>query len=353
MSTRFADSLITIIDSHVPRRGKDRSEVLRQAVTAANLHWSPEQIATATFDDLYNFSQTGGRPRPLGLVAPGIVRAEAEQIDADHLRHATMQARGDIASARDADDFAATLRLLAFHRTDITITSPGLVDISAYTDAHMYRSGPELAASALLRLLDYVPDANPWKTPLARQFANPANWSVETITREHYETLDRTPSAAAEPSAVELKLRAIADKLISEGAMHSWGGGNADGPTVGLRDNGGLADSHRDYATEGFDAGSLAQYLYKQALGISDLPRTAFTQRERGRKVGVPHPGDLVVPLDLHTDFAAVYLGGGQVLSAESSGEPIRIRPLFDWGKVEVFRIIDHDAAVDERGDLS
>lgn len=350
MSTRFADSLITIIDSHVPRRGKDRSEVLRQAVTAANLHWSPEQIATATFDDLYSFAQTGGQPRPVGLVAPGIVRAEAEQIDAGHLRHAAMQAHGDIASARDADDFAATLHLIAGHRMDITITSPGLVDISAYTDAHMYRSGPELAAAALLCRLNYLPDANPWKTPLARQFVNPASWSVETITREHYETLDRTPSAAAESSAVELKLRAISDKLISEGAMHSWGGGNADGPTVGLSDAGGPADAHGDPVTEGFDAGSLSQFIYKQAFGIDDFPRTTFTQYGIGTPVGVPHPGDLVF---FAPHFAAVYLGGGQVLSAESSGEPIRIRPLFDWGKVEVFRIIDHDAAVDERGDLS
>lgn len=45
------------------------------------------------------------------------------------------------------------------------------------------------------------------------------------------------------------------------GVRYSWGGGNANGPTVGVRE-GGVADSSGDYYSVGFDCSGLTMYAY-------------------------------------------------------------------------------------------
>ncbi|SIH22503.1 cell wall-associated hydrolase, invasion-associated protein [Mycobacteroides abscessus subsp. abscessus] len=126
-------------------------------------------------------------------------------------------------------------------------------------------------------------------------------------------------------SSTEL-IREIADDLVSREIPCAWGGGGMHGPSRGLSDGGGQADTNRDFLKEGFDAGSLAQYVLYQVFGI-EIPRTTFTQRSHGYEVPEPDPGDLVFPYD-HNGYATVYLGGKSVLAAPRSGTLVQIQPL-------------------------
>lgn len=104
-------------------------------------------------------------------------------------------------------------------------------------------------------------------------------------------------------SSAEL-IREIAADLISRKIPHAWGGGGIHGPSRGLSDHGGPADANFDSLKEGFDAGSLAQYVLYQVFGI-EIPRTTFTQRNYGYEVPEPEPGDLVYPCS-RNDYATV-----------------------------------------------
>ncbi|WP_439659556.1 C40 family peptidase [Lentzea sp. HUAS TT2] len=119
---------------------------------------------------------------------------------------------------------------------------------------------------------------------------------------------------------------AIAAGLSWLGITYSWGGGNADGPTKGVRD-GGVADSHGDYNKVGFDCSGLTLYAYAQA-GVQII-RPSDAQLTRAKLV-VPftqaRAGDL---LFWGTHHVAMYLGviNGQqmMLEAPQSGDVVKV----------------------------
>lgn len=127
-------------------------------------------------------------------------------------------------------------------------------------------------------------------------------------------------------TSIGSELRSVADDLISRETPFAWGGGSIHGPSRGIKDGGGPADIEGDFDKEGFDAGSLAQYVIHKVFGV-EIPRTTFTQREFGTVVSEPAPGDLVYPATYRGGYATVYLGDGTVLAATHSGELIRTEP--------------------------
>lgn len=79
-----------------------------------------------------------------------------------------------------------------------------------------------------------------------------------------------------------------------------------------------------------FDCSGLTMAAYR-AAGVA-LPCTAAAQERRGPRVaGSLKPGDLVfyasdsAPSGRHV---ALYLGGGRVVEAYATGQPVRVRPL-------------------------
>nr|WP_231375789.1 NlpC/P60 family protein [Corynebacterium aquatimens] len=107
------------------------------------------------------------------------------------------------------------------------------------------------------------------------------------------------------------------------GVPYAWGGGDANGPTKGIRD-GGVADRHGDYNKTGFDCSGLVLYAYAGA-GV-DLPHYTGYQYQRGTKVPVAEAqrGDLLFWGPGGNQHVAIYLGDGMMLEAPQSGQTVQ-----------------------------
>lgn len=132
----------------------------------------------------------------------------------------------------------------------------------------------------------------------------------------------------------------IARAMSQLGVQYAWGGGNANGPTLGIRD-GGVADSYGDYNKVGFDCSGLTLYAFA-GVGIS-LPHYTGYQYQHGTKVSPSEMqrGDLIFYGPGASQHVAIYLGDGQMIEAPNSGSVVKISPVRWSGMTEsVVRLI-------------
>ncbi|MFD9739791.1 NlpC/P60 family protein [Umezawaea sp. NPDC059074] len=120
---------------------------------------------------------------------------------------------------------------------------------------------------------------------------------------------------------------AIARAMAYLGMRYSWGGGNYNGPTVGIRD-GGVADSYGDYYSVGFDCSGLMMYAFAGA-GVY-IPHYSGYQYNSGRKVPLNQAerGDMLFWGPGGGTHVALYLGDGMMIEAPYSGSSVRISPV-------------------------
>jgi len=120
--------------------------------------------------------------------------------------------------------------------------------------------------------------------------------------------------------------RAVINRAMSQlGVPYAWGGGNAYGPTRGIRD-GGVADSYGDYNKIGFDCSGLMIYAFA-AVG-KRLPHYSGYQAQAGRRVPLSRkaPGDMLFwSTRGRIHHVALYIGNGQMIEAPYSGSRVRI----------------------------
>ncbi|HEX6357787.1 MAG TPA: NlpC/P60 family protein [Actinophytocola sp.] len=120
--------------------------------------------------------------------------------------------------------------------------------------------------------------------------------------------------------------RTVIDRALSQlGVPYAWGGGNAHGPTRGIRD-GGVADAHGDYAKVGFDCSGLMIYAFA-AVGKS-LPHYSGYQATMGRRVPLSQkaPGDMLFwATQGRIHHVALYLGDNKMVEAPFSGAYVRV----------------------------
>ncbi|MCQ9369749.1 NlpC/P60 family protein [Corynebacterium sp. 35RC1] len=140
-------------------------------------------------------------------------------------------------------------------------------------------------------------------------------------------------SASASTPAVtsgnrEEKIEAVISRAMAQiGTPYAWGGGDANGPTRGIRD-GGVADSYGDFNKVGFDCSGLVLYAFA-GVGI-ELPHYTGYQYQRGTKINPSEMqrGDLIFYGPNAEQHVAIYLGDGQMLEAPNSGSTVRISPV-------------------------
>lgn len=124
------------------------------------------------------------------------------------------------------------------------------------------------------------------------------------------------------------KIEAVIARAKSQiGMPYAWGGGDANGPTKGIRD-GGVADSFGDYNKVGFDCSGLTMYAFAGA-GIS-LPHFTGYQYQKGTQVPASEMqrGDLIFYGPGASEHVAIYLGDGTMIEAPQSGSNVQISPV-------------------------
>ncbi|NMO00365.1 NlpC/P60 family protein [Gordonia sp. TBRC 11910] len=126
------------------------------------------------------------------------------------------------------------------------------------------------------------------------------------------------------PQAVEV----VVNRALSQLNMpYAWGGGDANGPTRGIRD-GGEADAHGDYNKIGFDCSGLMIYAF---AGIGyDLPHYTGYQYTSGPQVPLSQiaRGDMIFYGANASEHVALYLGDNKMVEAPNSGDVVKISPL-------------------------
>ncbi|QKT09119.1 C40 family peptidase [Gordonia sp. X0973] len=130
------------------------------------------------------------------------------------------------------------------------------------------------------------------------------------------------------PQAVEVVVNRGMSQL---NLPYAWGGGNANGPTKGIRD-GGVADAHGDYNKVGFDCSGLMVYAF---AGIGyDLPHYTGYQYTSGPHVPLSQMqrGDMIFYGANASEHVALYLGDNKMLEAPQSGDVVKVSPLRTGG---------------------
>jgi len=119
------------------------------------------------------------------------------------------------------------------------------------------------------------------------------------------------------------------------GTTYAWGGGDYNGPTLGIRD-GGVADRYGDYRKTGFDCSGLALYAWAQ-VGVYLPHYSVYQYTGQSNKIsrGDLQPGDLVFfanntsnPSTIH--HVAIWIGNNQIVEAPNSGSYVKISSM-DW----------------------
>ncbi|MEV0946645.1 NlpC/P60 family protein [Rhodococcus sp. NPDC049939] len=138
---------------------------------------------------------------------------------------------------------------------------------------------------------------------------------------------DSKPSGGALPTG-SAAIETVIDRGLSQlGVQYAWGGGDENGPTLGIRD-GGVADSYGDFNKVGFDCSGLMIYAFA-GIGIS-LPHYSGYQYTAGKQVPSEEMrrGDMIFYGPNASRHVALYLGNGEMLEAPQSGSQVKISPV-------------------------
>ncbi|MDO5511115.1 DIP1281 family NlpC/P60 protein [Corynebacterium sp.] len=246
----------------------------------------------------------------------------AEQEAAERAaREAEAQAFRDAATAAAVAAAAAVIAASQPDHTSLDNPYPSVTDEEADPEPIAAVQNPEP------EVVEVVPEPEPEVVPEVVPEVE-----EELSTGPILETIeDVTEQAAEEVAAIgdrEAQIEAVIARAQSQvGVPYAWGGGNANGPTRGIRD-GGIADSHGDFNKIGFDCSGLTLYAFAGA-GIA-LPHYTGYQYNHGEKIDPSQMerGDLIFYGPGGSHHVAIYLGDGTMIEAPNSGSNVRISPV-------------------------
>ncbi|PFX03705.1 Peptidoglycan endopeptidase RipA [Nocardia farcinica] len=141
-----------------------------------------------------------------------------------------------------------------------------------------------------------------------------------------------TPKPSSPAVSGSAAVEVVVDRALSQlGVTYAWGGGDEDGPTLGIRD-GGVADSYGDYNKVGFDCSGLMVYAFA-GIGVS-LPHYSGYQYNAGTRVPLAQKarGDMLFWGPGGSQHVALYLGDGKMVEAPQSGDVVKVSPVREDG---------------------
>lgn len=264
-------------------------------------------------------------------------RAAAEAAQSQEALDAASRAEAAAAEAAQAQQQAAAQEQQAQSVTDLAATAA--------------------AAAAAALIAQSQPDhsnlTNPYPS-VSDETAAPG--PIAAVQGPEAETVPQTPDITSVPgiSTVDDVSSAVSDSLGGAltgdraatieaviaraesqlGQPYAWGGGNATGPTRGIRD-GGVADANGDFNKIGFDCSGLTLYAFAGA-GIA-LPHYTGYQYNHGTKVSPSEMqrGDLIFYGPGGNQHVAIYLGDGMMIEAPNSGSYVQKSPVRWSGMTE------------------
>ncbi|CAL9530336.1 hypothetical protein SUDANB95_03988 [Actinosynnema sp. ALI-1.44] len=328
---------------------RDEAAKARQAADAARTEADAASQAVETARrDLDEFaaasyqqgSTVGSLSAYLGASSPEDLLARNQLLAA--VGDANLNALDDVEWARSEKankDAAARAALEVANRKQAAADQAKRDADSAHQVAAQAQQGQAARAAAIegdkARVESELSQALGAVRSLEGQRAQYDQW-VEQKRREDEEAA-RQAALAAKPSApVNQPVSApsgggvetvVARAMSQLGVRYSWGGGNYNGPTVGVRDWG-VGDSYGDYYTVGFDCSGLMMYAFA-GVGVY-LQHYSGYQYNSGRKVPLAQMrrGDMLFWGPGGGTHVALYLGGGMMVEAPYSGSSVRVAPV-------------------------
>jgi peptidoglycan DL-endopeptidase RipA len=288
-----------------------------------------DEFAAASFRQ---GSTVGSLSAFLGSKSPKDLLARAQLHAVDNMRRARVdaankesQTRAALATAQSAQQTAAQAKTAfdaAYYAAIDTeaaqaAKSKALEDRKADLERQLYE-----AQNAAAGLRGQRQRYEEWRAQRDREQAAAAAAAASAAA-----AAERGAATAGGSRAMAVSAQSVINRAMSQlGIRYSWGGGDAAGPTVGVRD-GGVADTFGDYRKIGFDCSGLMIYAFSRALGYS-LPHYSGFQYNAGRKVPLAQkqPGDMLfwgTSGDVH--HVALYIGGEQMIEAPYSGAAVRV----------------------------
>ncbi|HKR48240.1 MAG TPA: NlpC/P60 family protein [Pseudonocardiaceae bacterium] len=316
-----------------------RAEADAAAAQITEAHRDLDQFAAASFRQ---GSTIGSLSAFLGSKSPKDLLARAELLDAvggsqlhavENMQRARIDAANKNSQARAALTVAQVAHQAATNaKATLDTAYRAAIDTEAAKAAQAnalqeHKSDLERrlyeAQNAVAGLRGQRQRYEEWRAARDReQAAAAAAAAAAAVAAERNES---TPSGATRTTSREV--RSVINRAMGQlGVRYSWGGGNAQGPTIGIRD-GGVADTFGDYRRVGFDCSGLMIYAFSRVLGYS-LPHYSGFQYHSGQKVPLAdkRPGDMLFwGTNGNIHHVALYVGGGQMIEAPYSGAAVRV----------------------------
>jgi peptidoglycan DL-endopeptidase RipA len=323
-----------------------RAEADAAAAQITEAHRNLDLFAAASFRQ---GSTIGSISAFLGSSSPKDLLARAELLDAvggsqlnavENMRRARIdaankdsQTRAALAAAQAAQQAAvdATTTLNTAYRAAVdteaakSAQANALLEHKADLERQLYE-----AQNAVAGLRGQRQRYDEWRAARDREQAVAAAAAAAAAAGAS-SAAERSEAAAGGATRVASRdAQTVINRAMTQlGVRYSWGGGNAGGPTIGIRD-GGVADTFGDYRKVGFDCSGLMIYAFSRALGYS-LPHYSGFQYNSGRKVPLAQkrPGDMLFwATNGNIHHVALYIGGGQMIEAPYSGGAVRVTPV-------------------------
>ncbi|MDK6260097.1 NlpC/P60 family protein [Corynebacterium frankenforstense] len=233
---------------------------------------------------------------------------------------------GEIAAVQNPSGTAATGESTSTEATETSATAQATATSETATSTQAAESTQSTATAPAEPTATATTEAAE-ETATTTESTDSTGQSIGGPTLETADEVSEEVSGSVDGSREQRIETVIARAKSQIGMPYAWGGGDANGPTKGIRD-GGVADSYGDYNKIGFDCSGLVLYAFA-GVGIS-LPHYTGYQYQRGTKVDPSNMerGDLIFYGPAGNHHVAIYLGDGQMIEAPQSGSTVQISPV-------------------------